>query len=73
MRHLPDGAQNDGRTSSSIGIGGCAVQRWRLDTRGHSTTMAAAMLQHMQSIFIRSRVSPPWLILCNRVAVALSF
>jgi hypothetical protein len=45
MRHLPDGVQNDGRASSSIGTGGCAVsgQRcWKLGTRGHSRTMTAA-------------------------------
>jgi hypothetical protein len=73
MRHLPDGAQidGDGGASSSIDIGGCTVsgQRcWKLDTRGHSTKMAAARPQHMKRIFIRSRISPPWLILCIRVA-----
>jgi hypothetical protein len=61
MRHLLDGAQNDGdgRANSSIDVGGCTVcgQRCcKVDTRGHSTTIVAAMPQHMQRVFIRSRM-----------------
>ena len=58
-RHLPDGAQNDGRVSSSVGTGGCIVSEqrcWKLDTRGHSRTMATARPQQMQRVFIRSRM-----------------
>src|SRR5262249_17610058 len=60
-RHLPGGAQNggDGRASSFIDIGGCTIsgQRcWKLDTRGHSKTMVAARPQHMQRVFITSRM-----------------
>lgn len=57
MRHLLDGAQNDGdgRANSSIDVGGCTVSGQRcckVDTRGHSTTIVAAMPQHMQRVFI---------------------
>jgi hypothetical protein len=57
MRHLLDGAQNDGdgRANSSIDVGGCTVSGQRcckVDTRGHSTTIVAAMSQHMQRVFI---------------------
>src|SRR6516165_2108984 len=53
-------------------IGGCTIsgQRcWKFGGFGHSRMMAAAAPQHMQRIFIRSRVSFVWLMFLNRTAL----
>jgi len=73
IRHLPGRTQNDGRvvtfrTASNMSkdVGGCIASGQRslkLGGRGHSRMMAAAKLQHMQRVFIRSRVSQHWLTL----------
>jgi hypothetical protein len=63
--------ENDGGRigSSIIDIGGCNASGQtrcsKLGTRGHSRTMAAARPQHMQRVFIRSKISRLWLILCT--------
>jgi hypothetical protein len=80
MRHLLDGAQNDGdgRASGSIDIGGCTVsgQRcWKLDTARPQHEDGGGNAPAYAQGFHKIENGPPWLILCNRVAVArnLSF
>jgi len=74
-RHLPGGAQNggDGRASSSIDIGGLYHQRKALLKAGHARPQqddgggkAPAYAEGLHKI----ENGPPWLILCNRAAVA---
>ena len=64
IRQFPGSAQSDGRAAAfrkalniSKDIGGCTIngQRcWKFGGFGHNRVMAAAALQHMHRVFIRS-------------------
>jgi hypothetical protein len=64
IRQFPGSTQSDGRAAAfrkalniSKDIGGCAIngQRcWKFGGFGHNRVMAAAALQHMHRVFIRS-------------------